>query len=187
MRIIAGRFKGHRLPSPRAGGVRPTSERVREAVFSALGTDIYGARVLDLFVGTGAFGFEALSRGASEVVFVDRDPAIAVDLVRTAAALSVEHQIRVTTSVAGRAVKELVAGGDTFGIIFLDPPYQSSLLAEVMCDPLFPRLLDPEGLLVVEREARAYEMPIPAVFSQIFTRKYGGTMVEFFESVTAET
>ncbi len=186
MRIIAGRFKGHRLPSPRVKGVRPTTDRVREAVFSALGTEVYRARVLELFAGTGAFGFEALSRGAAEVVFVERERAMAIGLVRTAAALGVEHQVSIMTMAASRAVKELVDRGEKFRIIFLDPPYRSDLIPGVVCDPLFPRLLDSDGLVLVEREALAQEPRIPPGFRKSFKGKYGGTIVEIFDRETEE-
>ena len=89
MRIIAGRFKGLRLPSPRTQSVRPTTDRVREALFSSLGSAVEGARVLDLFAGTGAFGFEALSRGATSVAFVDDDRQLTHTLIETCDVLEI--------------------------------------------------------------------------------------------------
>lgn len=120
------------------------------------------------------------------MVFVDRDRAVAAGLVRTAAALGVEHQVRVMSSTAANAVTELVARGEKFGIIFLDPPYRSGSIPEVICDPLFPRLVDSEGLFIVEREAQAEASPIPSMFRRRFQRKYGGTIVEIFDRDTAD-
>ncbi len=105
MRIIAGRFKGLRLPSPRKQGVRPTTDRVREALFSTLGHEVEDSRVLDLFAGTGAFGFEALSRGAASVVFVDDDRQVTHTLITTCDALRVVDQVRILTMSADQAVQ----------------------------------------------------------------------------------
>ena len=100
MRIISGRFRGRRLPSLRGGTVRPTTERVREAVFSTIGTAIEAAQVLDLFAGTGAFGFEALSRGASRVVFVDKNRKVAGIIAETAGILGVKDQVKIVVMEA---------------------------------------------------------------------------------------
>jgi len=180
MRIIAGRFKGLRLPSPRKQGVRPTTDRVREALFSTLGPAVEGSRVLDLFAGTGAFGFEALSRGAASVVFVDDDRQVTHTLIKTCDALRVEDQVRILTMSADQAVRKLADSGDKFTIVFLDPPYGTEWVPKVVCNPVFADLFTSDGLLIIEREEKAPELAIPAGFSQEFGRKYGGTLVEIF-------
>jgi 16S rRNA (guanine966-N2)-methyltransferase len=174
MRIIAGRFKGLRLPSPRNRGVRPTTDRVREALFSSLGHEVEDSRVLDLFAGTGAFGFEALSRGAASVVFVDDDRQVTCD------ALRVVDQVRTQTMSADQAITKLADSAEKFTIVFLDPPYGTEWVPKVVCDSVFADLFAPDGLLIIEREEKAPELAIPAGFAKEFSRKYGGTVVEIF-------
>jgi len=180
MRIIAGRFKGLRLPSPRTQGMRPTTDRVREALFSSLGSAVKGSRVLDLFAGTGAFGFEALSRGAASVIFVDDDRQVTHSLVETCDALQVVDQVRILSVSADQAVRQLTDSEERFSIAFLDPPYGTEWVPKVVCNPVFADLFAPDGLLIIEREDKAPELAIPAGFSQEFGRKYGDTRVEIF-------
>ncbi len=180
MRIIAGRFKGLRLPSPKKKGVRPTTDRVREALFSTLGPDVTDSRVLDLFAGTGAFGFEALSRGAASVVFVDSDRQVARTLSRTCHGLGVVDQVRILTMSAEQAVKRLSGSEERFEIIFLDPPYGEQLIPEMVYNPIFASLFERNGLLIVEREERASELAVPTRFEKEFNRKYGSTIIEIF-------
>lgn len=151
MRIIAGRLKGRRLASPTWEGLRPTSDRLRETLFNVLAPRVEGARVLDLYAGTGALGFEALSRGAAHVVFVDSDRRATAAIARTATAWGVEADY---TIHAGDAVEWLrrLAHGPRFDLILLDPPYslpqfRDVLLAAAGC-------LSDSGLLVLERATR---------------------------------
>jgi 16S rRNA (guanine966-N2)-methyltransferase len=180
MRIIAGRFKGLRLPSPRKQGVRPTTDRVREALFSTLGHEVEDSRVLDLFAGTGAFGFEALSRGAASVVFVDDDRQVTHTLIKTCDALRVVDQVRIMTVSADQAIQQLAESEDKFTIVFLDPPYGTEWVPKVVGNPAFADLFTGDGLLIIEREEKASKLAIPAGFSQEFGRKYGSTLVEIF-------
>lgn len=125
VRIIAGSLRGSKLPVPDRPGLRPTSDRVRETLFNWLQHDLPGARVLDLFAGTGALGFEAASRGAAEVVLVERDPDLARSLREQAARLKTEG-VRVVAEDAlawlGRS-----SPGHAFNLVFLDPPFAASL------------------------------------------------------------
>jgi len=180
MRIIAGRFKGLRLPSPRKKGVRPTTDRVREALFSTLGHEVEDSRVLDLFAGTGAFGFEALSRGSASVVFVDDDRQVTRTLIETCDALQVVGQVRILTMSADQAVQKLADSEDKFTIVFLDPPYGTEWVPKVVANQVFADLITCDGLLIIEREDKAPEIAIPARFTKEFHRKYGGTVVEIF-------
>lgn len=186
MRIIAGRFKGHRLPSPRSNCVRPTTDRVREAVFSSIGQLVQGAHVLELFAGTGAFGFEALSRGAQFVAFVEKDRKTAEVLSRTACALKVEDDVLVLNRMALQAVKWLASHGKGFHIIFLDPPYEEDLISRVLYDPIFLSLLSDRGVVIVERHARMQGSSVPSQLRKKFERRYGGTLIEIFHRVTEE-
>lgn len=167
------------MASPRKRGVRPTADRVREAMFSALGSEVEGSRVLDLFAGTGAFGFEALSRGARFVTFVDNDRQ-ALDIVRrNAESLGIVEEIKTLSLNALTALKKLAEQSEKFGIIFLDPPYRTDWINRVTLDPALPNILEAAGLLVMESDV---ERPpqAPPRFEKSFSRKYGGTLVEIY-------
>src|SRR5215831_19221752 len=119
MRIIAGELKGQQLVAPRGWRVRPTSDRVREATFSALGERVEGARVLDLYCGTGALAIEALSRGAASAVLVDRDTRPALGNVES---LGLRQRTELVRSDAGRWLASAPAAA--FDLIFVDAPYK---------------------------------------------------------------
>ncbi|MEW6351165.1 MAG: 16S rRNA (guanine(966)-N(2))-methyltransferase RsmD [Thermodesulfobacteriota bacterium] len=181
MRIIAGRFKGHRIVSPRGSKVRPTTERVREAMFSHIGDAVRGVRILELFAGTGAFGFEALSRGARSVVFVENDPATARQARRVAESLGAEAEVSILELDARVAVQILTRKKERFGIVFLDPPYESDWITQLVVSPGLPDLVERGGLLVWERQARSVDLPLPSRLERRFSRRYGNTLVEMFE------
>ncbi len=144
VRIIGGEWRGMRLDFPANTSVKPTPDRVRETLFNWLANDLSGARCLDLFAGTGALGFEALSRGADETWFVERDPALLASLGRHAKRLNARAKI-VEEEVTNFLVdpKE-----DCFDIVFLDPPYEMSLVALV---DLLPVWCGRSALIYVER------------------------------------
>ena len=131
LRLIAGRYRGRRLPVPEQQGLRPTSDRVRETLFNWLAPVVTGARCLDLFAGSGALGFEVASRGAREVVMVERAPGVVRVLQANARVLGAP-EIRVEHA---DALAWLAAGGTAFDIVFLDPPFAGGLLAPA-CDLL---------------------------------------------------
>ena len=124
VRIIAGRLRGSKLPVPDRPGLRPTGDRVRETLFNWLQPMLPGARVLDLFAGTGALGFEAASRGAAEVVLVERDPVLAEGLRASAARLKAEGLV-VRTADALAWLQQ--PGGARYDLVFLDPPFGAGL------------------------------------------------------------
>lgn len=151
MRIIAGLHKGRRLYTPDWDGVRPTSDRLRETLFNILGPRVAGARMFDGYAGTGAVGLEALSRGASAVVFAERDRR-AVALIRKNLALcGIEGRYTIESREVADVLRRL-ASRSTFDLIFLDPPYDQPPSLEVLEDAA--RCLDPAGLLVLERATR---------------------------------
>lgn len=180
MRIIAGRAGGISIKAPPAG-TRPTSDRVREALFSMLGDLVPGARVLDLFAGSGALGLEALSRGAREVSFVEKHaPACAVigENMRRAKL----DGARVIKSEAAAALRRLAESGAQFDLIFADPPYvkqpgDADLAAELLEDENLPRILAPDGWLVLE--TMVTKRAPRAIFGWQITRdrSYGSTRV----------
>lgn len=137
VRIVGGRWRGSKLPVPDLPGLRPTSDRVRETLFNWLLPRLAGARVLDLFAGSGALGLEAVSRGAAQAVLVERDPALAQSLRQTVARLSGQAQVQVVTA---DALAWLSAGdGAVFDLAFLDPPFAAGLW-EAALHALPPRL-----------------------------------------------
>lgn len=151
MRIIAGRLKGRRIASPSWQGLRPTSDRLRETLFNVLAPRLAGARVLDVFAGTGALGFEALSRGASHVVFIDADRRATAAMAHTATdwGLKADYTIH-----AGDAMDWLrrLAHGPRFDLILLDPPYSLPQLGDAL--EAAAECLSAEGVLVLERATR---------------------------------
>jgi len=180
MRIIAGQFKGRRLWSPARSLVRPTSERVREAVFDVLGQHVIASRVLDLFAGTGAFGFEALSRGAAYVSFVERNSASVQIIKRNAEELGVRDRVSVRVGGAAQALNFFVGAKETFDVIFMDPPYDAKELDLVWRQPALSRVMSQNGVLVVESRRTSSERQTPDLLSRTFARRYGDTLVEMF-------
>jgi 16S rRNA (guanine966-N2)-methyltransferase len=148
MRVIAGELKGQRLVAPRGRRVRPTSDRVREAVFSALGERVAGARVLDLFCGTGALAVEALSRGAGSAVLVDRDTRAAIGNVER---LGLGPRVEL---VRGDALAWLCGADAEFDLVFVDAPYRLADRVGPQLDTHLPGLLAAGGRAVVESGAR---------------------------------
>jgi 16S rRNA (guanine(966)-N(2))-methyltransferase RsmD len=177
MRVIAGSRKGHKLVAPRGLDTRPTSDRVRENVFNLVGP-VDGARVLDLFAGSGALGIEALSRGAASVVFVERDP----DAVRT-----IERNLdrlrltgaRVVRGDVLHTIAQEAAAGAKYDLVLVDPPYGMLTEIQPRLARHLPPLLASDGLVVLETDTRVKpELPLPVRTS----RKYGQTRVTLFEA-----
>lgn len=152
MRVIAGELKGQSLVAPRGWKVRPTSDRVREAIFSALG-DVSGAHVLDLYCGTGALAIEALSRGAGTAMLVDQDTRPALGNVER---LSLGERVELVRSEVGRwlAASEKSPGRPRFDLIFVDAPYRLADRVGQELNTHLPRLLVPGGRAIVESGAR---------------------------------
>ena len=151
MRIIAGRLKGRRIASPSWEGLRPTSDRLRETLFNVLAPRIEGARVFDGFAGTGALGFEALSRGAAHVVFVDADRRATDAIARTAHGWGVEEGYTIHVGDALEWLRRL-AHGPRFDLILLDPPYSLPQLRDAL--DAAAGCMSGEGVLVLERATR---------------------------------
>jgi 16S rRNA (guanine966-N2)-methyltransferase len=168
VRVVAGEFKGRRLVAPRGVRTRPTADRVREALFSMLG-DVSGARVLDLYAGSGALGIEALSRGAGSAVFVDRDPRAVAAIERNLESLGLEQEV-----LRQDAVRFLARAEGTFDLVFCDPPYDSaSRLAGPLAQGL-PALTSEHARIVTESDKRN---PLELPFPLITERTYGDTRI----------
>jgi 16S rRNA (guanine966-N2)-methyltransferase len=153
VRVIAGGLKGQRLVAPKGWKVRPTSDRVREAIFSALGDRVNGARVLDLYCGTGALAIEALSRGAERAVLVDRDTRPALGNVQR---LGLADRAELVRADVGRWLGQVSApsfAGD-FDLVFVDAPYKLADRVAQDLDNHLPQLLAENGRAVIESGAR---------------------------------
>jgi 16S rRNA (guanine(966)-N(2))-methyltransferase RsmD len=175
VRVIAGTFRGRRLTAPSGSRTRPTSDRVREALFSILGARVQGARVLDLFAGSGALGIEALSRGASSAVFVDDAPAAIKAIRANLEALSLSAGVRRTDAL--RFLGAASAGGAQYDLVFLDPPYR---LADTLAGRLseaIPAVLAPGAVAVAESDRRA---PLALDLPLLDERRYGDTLIRIY-------
>jgi 16S rRNA (guanine966-N2)-methyltransferase len=156
LRIIGGRFRSRRLRFPALAGLRPTPDRVRETLFNWLQPHVPGARCLDLFAGSGALGLEALSRGAGLVVFVEQAPVALTALEQNCALLDV----RETEFVLSDALAYLARPPTPFDLVFVDPPFQSDLLAPAL-DLLDRGWIRAGGLVYIEAPA-GRSLPLPA-------------------------
>lgn len=149
LRIIGGEWRSRRLPIASVPGLRPTPDRVRETLFNWLQMTVPGARCLDLFAGSGALGFEALSRGAREVVMVEKHPAAFAQLQANSATLQATAlELAHTDGLAF-----LQAQPEPFDLIFLDPPFRQGLVAEALQSIHQRQLIRPEGMIYLEYEA----------------------------------
>ena len=178
MRIIAGSRKGARIFAPPGLDTRPTGDRVREAAFNLIGPGrVEGATVLDLFAGSGAMGLEALSRGASQAVFVesDRDACLAIN--RNLDKLELTGAI-VLCQDALKALRADAAVGRRYDLVLVDPPYHMFSSLQNALIPYLPEILAPDGLLVVETAA-ADEPDLP--LAKRTSRRYGAARLTVFE------
>jgi 16S rRNA (guanine(966)-N(2))-methyltransferase RsmD len=176
MRVIAGELKGQRLVAPRGWKVRPTSERVREAVFSALGARVEGAVVLDLYCGTGALAIEALSRGAARATLVDRDTRPALGNVER---LGLGERAELVRADAGAwlAANDR-PDGRRYDLVFVDAPYRLADLVARQLDTHLPGVLARGGRAVVESGARR---PLAiASLERLRQRRYGAADVSIY-------
>ena len=169
MRVITGTARGRRLKEPQGMDIRPTTDKVKESMFSILQFDIEGRRVLDLFGGTGQLGIEALSRGASEVVFVDKSAA-ALKLIRgnlELCGLSDRARVRSGDSLA------YLRSGERFDLIFLDPPYDTGLLEQALQDIAGFDICREHGIIMAESPADAVLPPLAAPYRLYREYRYG--------------
>ncbi len=177
MRIIAGSARGRTFDAPQGMDTRPTLDRVRENVFNILQMKVRGAQVLDLFSGSGAMAFEALSRGAESAVLVDRDRAANQVETRNAEKLRMADKCRILLCDWQEALRRLQAEGAHFDAVFLDPPYKMRDLTEVFA-ALRP-LLAPDAVILLEHDAQGF--PSVADGYMLYdSRKYGAAGVSFF-------
>lgn len=178
MRIIAGDCKGRRLKTPRWPGLRPTSDKLRETLFNIVSARVPDARVLDVFAGSGAVGLEALSRGATSAVFVERDRRAADLIEQNAVLCGVRERCAIIRDAAERTLQNRI-DGDPFDLVMLDPPYDFAALAELIDVAVLH--LAPGGLLILEHAARR---ALPAVEAAVAVRtvRSGDSALTVFEA-----
>jgi 16S rRNA (guanine966-N2)-methyltransferase len=174
VRVVAGRFGGRRLQAPRGRDTRPTSDRVREALFAMLGP-LDGERVLDLFAGSGALGIEALSRGAAAATLVERDArAIAVIRANLQALELAGDEALVVHAPAHAALRDASARGDAYDLVLLDPPYRDAPALGRELSQALPAVLAPDARVVAESDRRA---PLALELPVLRERRYGDTLI----------
>lgn len=180
MRIITGRARGVRLKSPKGLSTRPTSDRVKESLFSILGARVVGRRVLDLFAGTGGLGLEALSRGAESAVFVDR--ATESVLRENAAHTRLDGMARILRGDVFSALSRLASEGETFDLVFCDPPYRKGLWERTLTALDASTALSEGAIVVVESGEDEKGIPPLSGLSLAREERYGHTTrVRIFE------
>ena len=174
MRVITGTARGRKLKTPENYDIRPTADSVKEAVFNIIQFDVEGRRVLDLFAGTGQLGIEALSRGAAECVFVDRDKA-AADIVRqnlTACGLSAR--------VAGEDALGYLDTCGRFDLVFVDPPYDSGIYDAVLQKINSVDILSDGGIIICESRRETPMPPVSAPYSAGREYVYGKVKISVY-------
>jgi 16S rRNA (guanine966-N2)-methyltransferase len=171
MRVIAGKAKGRRLRTAPSRKVRPSGDRLKEALFSSLGAGIEGKAVLDLFAGSGALGIEALSRGASHVTFVEsyREAASMIQANLEATGLGDGGTLVRTTAEQFLSS----AAGGPFDVVFMDPPYATGLPSRLLETLLLRGLVNHDSLVVVEMSSRAERSLLPSGYTVTQERRYG--------------
>ncbi len=182
MRIVAGRFKGAALAAPKTQDTRPTSDRLRETIFNILAhgleVDLEGARVLDLFAGTGALGFEAISRGARHCTFIEEGAEARGIIRRNMEALGLNGAAKIFRRDATR----LGSAGtiEPFDLLFADPPYDKKLGEKALASAAGGSWLKPGALCVLEERASA-QIDVPEGFEELDRRQAGDSQVLFLK------
>jgi 16S rRNA (guanine966-N2)-methyltransferase len=177
VRVIAGRFGGRQLSAPKGRATRPTSDRVREALFSILG-ELGGMVVLDLFAGTGALAIEALSRGAARAVLVERDQRALSALKANLAELGIgSEQAEVRPGEAAVALRNARERKETYDLVFVDPPYRHTGVLGPELREALGSLLRPRARVVVESDRRTEVLLRSDLMEVEMQRRYGDTMI----------
>jgi 16S rRNA (guanine(966)-N(2))-methyltransferase RsmD len=178
VRVIAGERKGLRLVAPRGRGIRPTTDRVKQVLFDVLRDEVVGERVLDLYAGSGALGIEALSRGAAEAIFVERDPKALAALRRNLASAKYQQHARVVADAVEVFLRKWPAE-ETVGVVFADPPYGEEAVRLLGYLDRF-RGLRRGGVAVIEHSSRQ-QLETALKFLRRWDRRVlGDTAISFF-------
>ncbi|HOP73746.1 MAG TPA: 16S rRNA (guanine(966)-N(2))-methyltransferase RsmD [Bacillota bacterium] len=179
MRVISGKYRGRTIQGPKHKGLRPTADRVKEALFNIIGARIDGAVMLDLFAGTGGVGIEALSRGAQAVVFSDVNPQSIKLLRQNLAFLDPEDNVRVLQLRAEKTLELMAKEKQQFDLIFVDPPYEAGLFDKTIRSIKALDLLKTDGILVIEHPDKMRDFLDETPFELVSTRTYGDIALTF--------
>ncbi len=182
MRIVAGSAKGRVLKSLKGRALRPTAERVREAVFAILGPRVEGGRFLDLYAGAGAMGLEALSRGAAEATFVESHRPAGRVIEENARRCGFEERVRVVVAPAARGLARLRREGSAFEMVFVDPPYERGEAGAAMARlGQWPRMVSEGGLVICQHSRHEELGEEVGGLVRMRRRRFGETIVDFYE------
>lgn len=180
MRVIAGSHRGRRLSGPQGTSLRPTSDKVREALFSILGTKVSGGRFLDLYAGTGAVGIEALSRGASAVTFVESNPTAIQLLQKNLQTCQLLVRAQVCAGQASAFLEQKERWDGPYDILFADPPYAAPDEIHTLIHAWRPGLLSEHATMIIEQDSRA-EMPASINYATLLRRyQYGDSALYLY-------
>ena len=181
MRVTGGEARGRRLRVPKGQALRPTAARVKEALFNILPHDLAGLKVLDLFAGTGNVTIEALSRGAGEAILVDSSTQAGKVIRENLRRLRLTDRTKVWITPVSRALRLLVRRGESFDMIFLDPPYEQHLVENSLKIIARGGLLREAGILIAEHSPREKVEPRYDALVLSDQRRYGTTLLSFFQ------
>ena len=191
MRIVAGKYRSRILKSLKGNSLRPTSDRLRETLFNVLGTNVSGSRFLDVFAGTGAVGIEAISRGATQVVFIENHAAAATLIRRNLDSLEIQNGAQILLFDALRGLEKIAARhkptNAPFDFVFVDPPYAEKEQYDRVLGFLGAASFLSEGSLVIAEHRRTHELP-QRIGRLMQTRilRQGDAALSFFEHQAAE-
>ena len=180
MRVIAGSHRGRRLSGPQGTTLRPTSDKVREAIFSILGAHIPGGRFLDLYAGTGAVGIEALSRGAAAVTFVESDPTAVQLLQKNLQTCQLLNHAQIHVGQTSTFLQRNDWWGGPYDVLFADPPYAALDEVDILIHAWKPGLLSEHAAVMIEQDSRA-TLPASIDHATLLRRyQYGDTALYLY-------
>lgn len=186
MRVIAGKAKGRTLKAVPGQGTRPTTDKVKEAIFSMIGPYFDGGAALDLFAGTGGLGIEAWSRGIEKVVSIDKEKS-SIDVIRSnVQTVGAEQAFEIYRNDASRALKALIKREQAFNLVFLDPPYRMHDMDQWLLLMLEHKLIAQEGLVVVEHDVKVQYPEAIGQLEQQRHSQYGEIAVTIYKYITED-
>ena len=180
MRVFGGTLRGRRLQTCRVASLRPTSEKIREAIFNILDPLLAEGSVLDLFAGTGSLGIEALSRGMERAVFVEQNAVVVSFLKKNISYCHVEDKSEIIRLPVSKGIKILKSRNEKFALIFLDPPYQEKLAGKTLWEISEAQLITQDGLVIAEHSSKEILEESYGRLKMNDQRTYGQTLVSFF-------
>ncbi|MDD4013705.1 MAG: 16S rRNA (guanine(966)-N(2))-methyltransferase RsmD, partial [Candidatus Omnitrophica bacterium] len=178
---IGGEFRGRKITQPDLKTVRPTKDRIREAVFNVIAAEVPDAKILDLFAGSGAYGLEAISRGAVEAVFVELDRKCVSVIKDNIKALGAGERTRISVGDAGSLISSGALAGEKFDIVFADPPYSRGLAKNLLITVSHYDILSNSGLLVIEHHRQESLPDEEGVFILLKRKSYSDISVSFYK------